>query len=103
MSDRNPSPYTRGLVLVGPTLALLATILSLAAGTVSDSWGPSGPVRPAGAFSLRSRASCGGGSGAGAGRPSPATGSPTGERNASTGQPGPAATRVTVKCCVWPS
>ena len=33
MSDRNPSPYTRILVLAGPALALLATICSLAAGS----------------------------------------------------------------------
>ena len=33
MSDRNPSRYTRALVLAGPALALLATILSLAAGS----------------------------------------------------------------------
>ncbi|MCY4383783.1 MAG: hypothetical protein OXE44_11605 [Nitrospinae bacterium] len=33
MSDPNPSPYTRALVLAGPTLALIATILSLAAGS----------------------------------------------------------------------
>ena len=33
MSNRNPSPYTRALVLAGPGLALLATILSLSAGS----------------------------------------------------------------------
>ena len=33
MSGQNPSPYTRALVLAGPTLAFLATILSLAAGS----------------------------------------------------------------------
>ena len=33
MSDKNPSPYTRALVLAGPGLALLATIPSLAAGS----------------------------------------------------------------------
>ena len=33
MSEQNPSPYTRALVLAGPTAALLATILSLAAGS----------------------------------------------------------------------
>ncbi len=33
MSDKNPSPYTRSLVLAGPGLALLATICSLAAGS----------------------------------------------------------------------
>ena len=32
MSEPNPSRYTRALVLAGPALALLATILSLAAG-----------------------------------------------------------------------
>ena len=32
MSNRKPSRYTRALVLAGPALALLATILSLAAG-----------------------------------------------------------------------
>ncbi len=35
MSDPNPSPYARALVLAGPALALLATILSLAAGAGS--------------------------------------------------------------------
>ncbi len=33
MSNRNPSRYARALVLAGPALALLATILSLAAGS----------------------------------------------------------------------
>ena len=33
MSNRKPSRYTRALVLAGPALALLATILSLAAGS----------------------------------------------------------------------
>ena len=33
MNDRNPYPYTRALVLAGLGLALLATILSLAAGS----------------------------------------------------------------------
>ena len=33
MSNRNPYPYTRALVLAGPGLALLATICSLAAGS----------------------------------------------------------------------
>ncbi len=33
MSDPNPSPYARALVLAGPALALLATIFSLAAGS----------------------------------------------------------------------
>ena len=32
MSNRKPSRYTRALVFAGPALALLATILSLAAG-----------------------------------------------------------------------
>ena len=32
MSNRKPSRYTRALVLAGPALALLATILSLTAG-----------------------------------------------------------------------
>ena len=34
MSNRNPSLYTRALVLAGPVLALLATICSLAAGSI---------------------------------------------------------------------
>ena len=33
MSDKNPSRYTRALILAGPGTALLATILSLAAGS----------------------------------------------------------------------
>ena len=33
MSDKNPSRYTRSLVLAGPVLAFLATICSLAAGS----------------------------------------------------------------------
>ena len=33
MNNQNPSRYTRALVLAGPALALLATILSLAAGS----------------------------------------------------------------------
>ena len=33
MSNQNPSPYARALVLAGPALALLATICSLAAGS----------------------------------------------------------------------
>ena len=33
MSNRNPSRYARALVLAGPALAFLATILSLAAGS----------------------------------------------------------------------
>ena len=33
MSEQNPSPYIRALILAGPGLVLLATILSLAAGS----------------------------------------------------------------------